>query len=106
MKDTPIIVTLFVCITALMVAHMAVEGYRYNVVSVGAGSGGSNDASGDTDFRSYLLDRKTGKVWLLVETKAGLFEEPATRIECNEIHAIDNEFGCSQLPAPVAVPTK
>jgi hypothetical protein len=105
-KATPIIVTLLVCITALMVAHMVTEGRRYNVVSVGAGSGGSNDASGDTDFRSYLLDRKTGKVWFLAHAKAGFYEEPATRIECHDFPMTEKEFGCAELPPPVAVPTK
>lgn len=36
MKAAPIIVTLLVCITALMVAHMVTEGHRYDVVAVGA----------------------------------------------------------------------
>jgi len=35
-KAAPIIVTLLVCITALMVAHMVTEGHRYDVVAVGA----------------------------------------------------------------------
>lgn len=41
------------------------ESHRYDVVAVGAGSGGSQTAEGSTDFKSYLIDHRTGKTWSL-----------------------------------------
>jgi hypothetical protein len=58
-------VTLTLCASALGVAYVVTEGHRYDVVAVGAGSGGSQTTEGSTDFKSYLIDHRTGKTWTL-----------------------------------------
>ncbi len=58
-------VTLALCASALGVAYVVTEGHRYDVVAVGAGSGGSQTGEGSTDFKGYLVDHKTGQTWSL-----------------------------------------
>lgn len=58
-------VTIVLCASALGVAYVVTEGHRYDVVAVGAGSGGSQTAEGSADFRSYLIDHRTGRTWSL-----------------------------------------
>lgn len=62
MKIREIVITLALCVTALVATHWIAEGRRYDVVAVGAGSGGSQSTEGSTDFKAYLIDHKTGEL--------------------------------------------
>lgn len=67
MKIREIVITLALCITALVATHWVVEGQRYEVVAAGAGSGGSQNETGSMNVRGFLVDRKTGRTWSLRE---------------------------------------
>jgi len=64
---------LLAAILALLAVHLHDDARRYDVVIAGAGSGGSQSESGTTQILGYLVDHKTGKVWLL----AGPVKMPA-----------------------------
>lgn len=95
MKSREIVITLALCVTVLVATRWMSEGRRYEVVAVGAGSGGSQGESGSTDIRAYLVDRKTGKTWLLSGDDRVL-EFPAIRLPCKQIYekSVETESGC------------
>jgi hypothetical protein len=49
----------------VLATYLYAEAHRYDVVGVGAGSGGSQQDQGDYDITFYLVDHKTGKIWRL-----------------------------------------
>lgn len=97
MNISKIVITLALCVTALVAARWIVEGQRYEVVAAGAGSGGSQDATGSTDVRAYVVDRKTGKTWLL-SGGPNVAEIPALRLPCPQIYegSVESESGCER----------
>jgi len=71
------IILLVAVLLMLLASHLHDEARRYDVVMAGAGSGGSQGESGSTEFMGYLVDHKTGKVWLLAGLRKIPMEEPA-----------------------------
>ena len=49
----------------LFALYMHDSAHRYDVVLAAAGSGGSQTDAGSTETVGYLVDHKTGKVWML-----------------------------------------
>jgi len=96
-KTREIVITLALCVTALVATHWISEGQRYEVVAAGAGAGGSQSDTGSTDVRGYLVDRKTGKVWLLFGDSR-VVEFPAARVSCKFMNHdwLETESGCEQ----------
>jgi hypothetical protein len=93
------ICTVVLAITALVISHWIVEAHRYDIIAVGAGSGGSQDTAGTTEFRTYLLDHKTGMTWTIFDPgmmKAGEF--PLERWSCKQVYPGDaeSESGCER----------
>jgi hypothetical protein len=87
---------LLVTATVYFVAmHLHDEARRYDVVVAGAGSGGSQDASGETDFRGYLVDHKTGRVWVLMGTVQGAVKV----VGCSRYTDVkETQLGCEAVP--------
>jgi hypothetical protein len=100
-KIREIAIMLAVCGTLLLAAHWISEGQRHEVVAAGAGSGGSQDSKGSTDVRGYLVDRNTGKTWLLFGDSR-VTELPAVRIPCDQMgeNLVETESGCQALQKP------
>jgi hypothetical protein len=65
MKPATAIVMLFAAIVLLLASHLHDAAHRFDVVVAGAGSGGSQESEGSTQVVGYLVDHKTGRVWLL-----------------------------------------
>ena len=78
------------------VVYLHDRAYRYEIVIAGAGSGGSGGSQentgdrGDTEIKAYLLDRKSGKVWLV----DGVVERPTLLLSCKDVDETDAESGC------------
>lgn len=62
-----------VCLAAIL------HGGVYQMVAVGAGSGGSNDISGDTEIWAYRLNRFTGEVVPFTKMVRAPLREPQIR---------------------------
>ena len=58
-------VILLAAILMLLAVRLHDDARRYDVVMAGAGSGGSQSDSGSAEILGYLVDHKTGRVWLL-----------------------------------------
>jgi hypothetical protein len=98
-KIREIVITLALCVTALVASHWISESLRYEVVAAGAGSGGSQESTGSTDIRAYLVDRKTGRTWILWGNTQ-VMQMPTMRISCKETfgeNAADTESGCEKI---------
>jgi len=83
-------------VTIWGVTYMHERAHRYDIVAVGAGSGGSGgsqDTTGDvgnTEILAYLVDHKTGKVWVI----HGPVEVPTARRSCQDMGWTESELGC------------
>jgi hypothetical protein len=65
--------------------------HRYDVVTVAAGSGGSQEQPGETKVDAYLIDHATGRVW----TIEGVDALPVTRMTCKEYNGgREADYGC------------
>ena len=67
MKPATAIMLLLAALVLLLASHLHDEAHRYDVVVAAAGSGGSQESTGSTETVGYLVDRKTGKVWVLLQ---------------------------------------
>jgi hypothetical protein len=67
-ERTLILMTLLLCGTILLAVFLYDEAHRYDVVA--AGSGGSNEQQGD--IQAFLVDHKTGQMWMQVADEAAL----------------------------------
>ncbi len=65
MKPATAIVLLMAAAMLLLASHLHDAAHRYDVVVAAAGSGGSQTDAGSTEIVGYLVDHKTGKVWVL-----------------------------------------
>jgi hypothetical protein len=96
-KATPVIVTLLICIAALMVAHMVTEGHRYDVVALGPNQSVDDMAM----VHAFLVDHKTGKTWAV----SAMLIQPMVRVTCKQSHpnSTETDYGCtvpSKDPSP------
>src|SRR5258707_15646388 len=91
MKHATAITLWLAALAVLLAVHLHDEAHRYDVVVAGAGSGGSQTETGSTEIVGYLVDHKTGRVWLL----GGLRQFPVEVMNCS-IHANtkETERGC------------
>ena len=96
LKLISLISAILVCGTVLLASHWITEGRRYDVVLLGAGAGGSQDAAGSTDFQAMLVDHKTGNVWTLNSDVTSLIEVPNLRVSCKQTYtnSAESETGC------------
>lgn len=74
------------------VTYMHDRAHRYDIIVAGAGSGGSQDGTGSTDVRAYLIDHNTGKVWMY----AGPVGLPTQRRSCQYMGWTETESGCQE----------
>jgi len=97
MKLTTAIVLLFAALVLLLISYLHDAAHRYDVVVAGAGSGGSQENEGSTDVVGYLVDHKTGRVWLL--QSGG--QVPVRIFSCSMYKgtAKETERGCEVQPA-------
>jgi hypothetical protein len=65
MKPATAITLLLAVLVLLLASHLHDSAHRFDVVMAAAGSGGSQETEGSTQVVGYLVDHKTGKVWLL-----------------------------------------
>jgi hypothetical protein len=78
------------------VTYMHDRAHRYDIVAAGAGSGGSGGSqentgdTGSTEIHAYLLDHKTGRVWVVHV----LEEVPTVRRSCQSMGWTETESGC------------
>jgi len=78
------------------VTYMHDRAHRYDIVAAGAGSGGTQDTAGQTEITAYLIDHKTGRVW--VSATAGFLGLPLMRLHCSEKQT-NSVLGCSESAA-------
>jgi hypothetical protein len=91
MKPAIAIALLVAALALLLAVHLHDEAHRYDVVVAAAGSGGSQENEGSTQVVGYLVDHKTGRVWLL-ESAAQL---PVRVMNCSVYgDARETEKGC------------
>jgi hypothetical protein len=64
-RRTILIVTVLICATLLVREYLNGEAHRYDIVTVGVGGGGSNQERGDLTTEEFLIDHKTGEVWVI-----------------------------------------
>src|ERR1700722_5470017 len=98
MKIREAVAILAFCVTAFALAYLFSEGRRYDVVAVGAGSGGSQDRDGSTDLKAYLVDHKTGMTGFFSEEKGTYYETPYMRLSCKQAYGRgvpETKSGCS-----------
>ncbi len=107
MKIPEVVITLALCVTALVATHWIVEGQRYEVVAAGAGSGGSQNETGSINARGYLLDRKTGRTWLLRDLGGVPVVLPGGRYSCKLMDPtwVESASGCD-VPETTEIPHK
>jgi hypothetical protein len=76
--------------------HFHDESHRYDVVGFAAGAGGSQDHGGDTKIQAYLVDHKTGRVWVIAGGTAG-WVVPTVRFSCAQTDKDwnESESGCT-----------
>jgi hypothetical protein len=84
---------LLVALVFLLALHFHDEAHRYDVVLAAAGSGGSQNDTGSTEVRGYLVDHRTGRVWLLVDDQ----QLPVTVRPCGQ-KAKMTKNGCEFVP--------
>lgn len=97
MKTRELVITIALCATILVAAHWIAGAHRYDFVAVAAGSGGSQETEGSTEFHAYLVDRKTGRVWFLLGDDR-VVELPAWRMPCKQMGEgwVETESGCEK----------
>jgi hypothetical protein len=94
MKIYKILAFLSILATVLTATYMHDRAHRYDIVAVGSGgTGGSQDATGDTgDIRAFLIDHQSGRVWF----GEGDTFIPSIRLSCADRGEIDTDSGCKQ----------
>jgi hypothetical protein len=65
MKLATAVTFLLAALVLLFAFYMHDSAHRFDVVVAAAGSGGSQTDTGSTETLGYLVDHKTGKVWML-----------------------------------------
>lgn len=110
--------------TILTATYMHESYRRYDLVTAGAGSGGSGgsqNVTGDTGevrITAYLIDHRTGRVWIhsdghLGEVATGIQEAgraysslmffrfvPMERLSCADLNAVEVNEGCRPKVQP------
>jgi|SRR5580704_2667775 hypothetical protein len=91
-----IAITVVLCGTLLLAARWISEGQRYEVVAVGASSGGSQDSTGSSEVRGFLVDRKTGRTWSLRDVGGMPMDLPDGRYSCKQMSPdwVESDSGC------------
>jgi hypothetical protein len=64
-RKTLLIMTVLICATTLLALFLHEQAHRYDIVAVGAGAGGSNGEKGDVSTEEFLIDHKTGEVYVV-----------------------------------------
>lgn len=102
MKPATAITLLIAALVLLLASHLHDSARRYDVVVAAAGSGGSQQDTGSTETVGYLVDHKTGRVWVL----KGMFEMPGVRMACSGVspNAKETENGCEIVTPPSKTP--
>lgn len=88
------------------VTYMHDRAHRYDIVPAGAGSGGTQSDTGQTEFRAFIIDHQTGKVWMFgPATPAAFVGMPLTRLPCSTVKNAPpfSNFGCSESAAEESV---
>jgi hypothetical protein len=87
------------------VTYMHGRAHRYDIVAAGAGSGGTQNDAGRADFRAFIIDHQTGKVWVYAGTPPGFLGLPLTRLPCSTVKNAQpfSDFGCSDSAAEESV---
>jgi hypothetical protein len=88
--------------TILGATYLHDRAHRYDIVAAGAGSGGTQNDAGQTDFRAFIIDHQTGKVWMFRLGTPGVFVGmPLTRLPCSTVKNAKpfSDFGCSDSAA-------
>jgi hypothetical protein len=103
--------------TILVATYMHESYHRYDLVTAGAGSGGSGGSQdesgkeGDVRINAYLIDHRTGRVWMhsdigvagsaalnSKETGAAYSQYfrfvPMERLNCADVDAVEVDGGC------------
>ena len=94
MKILVAAVVFAVIAAALGITYLHERAHRFDIVVAGAGSGGSQENTGDTAFKAYLVDHQTGRVWSV----DGVNAQPLIRFECSDIGFDDSPEGCRVGP--------
>lgn len=102
MKPITAIVLLVAALVLLLASHLHDEAHRYDVVVAGAGSGGSQETEGSTEIIGYLVDHKTGRVWVLT----GFVQKPTVVLSCSQLSVKfkETERGCETDTPPQKQP--
>jgi hypothetical protein len=74
--------------------YMHDRAHRYDLVAVGAASGGTQETAGDMEIRAFIIDHQTGKVWVSTSS-VGFVGVPLMRVHCSA-DQIKSEWGCSE----------
>jgi hypothetical protein len=80
------------------VAYMHDRARRYDIVAAGAGSGGSQDTTGDSEINAFIIDHQTGRVWVELASAGPFMGWPIMRVNCTA-DEIKSSEGCSESPA-------
>lgn len=94
MKPATAIVLLLAALVLLLAFYLHDEAHRYDVVVAAAGSGGSQESTGSTETVGYLVDHKTGKVWVLLHAS----QMPVILMPCPSMK--ETERGCELKADP------
>jgi hypothetical protein len=70
---------------------------RYDIVAAGAGSGGSQDTTGDSEINAFIIDHQTGRGWVEMGSGGPFMGWPMMRVHCTA-DEIKSEEGCSESP--------
>jgi hypothetical protein len=78
------------------VTYMHECAHRYDIIAVGAGNSGTQNTSGDTEIKAFIIDHQTGRVWR--STSTFFVGIPVVRMPC-DAEQINSVLGCSESPA-------
>lgn len=62
-RKSILLMTVLVCATILLSVFLHERSHRFDIVTVGAGGGGSSEEKGDAMTAAWLVDHQTGQVW-------------------------------------------
>ena len=97
MKPSTAIVLLIEALIFLLATYLHNAAHRYDVVVAAAGSGGSQTDAGSTETIGYLVDHKTGRVWVLHDITTSAVQMPVILLPCSSYGKTkETERGCEQ----------
>lgn len=97
MSDT---VKAAVILASALIVAAVLNGGVYQVVVSGAGSGGSQDVAGDTEFRGFRVNRISGTVMVLV----GPLNNILIKTETLQEYAAEHKSTSPTTPQPQSTP--